>query len=600
MNIVDVVSSYDEPSSSLPEVSSSSRLSARQLQLHEAQQQQTLSHHHDKQHHHHTNSRNHSHQKRSSSDKQQPLRINANPTRRRTSGSSSSHDDHDSTATASNRDHILYPPRPSPAAKIIRHYRLVLLARVFFLVGSALFIGASYEDYKYYSTHPHHQHQMTFGPNNAFLHGSSSTPMTTGNSTLGDTQEHATTPEGYYHFYLSHSLETYISTQMMLLLGTTFCFLQVGIINFVRSPLDRYHLFQIMAGLLGLVSAMFWETRTVLSNIFYFFFVHAMTGQALMQFHSHVWSMILLPQSATQRQRQQSRDHPPEPTDAPPNHRTSLASQRKSDNRQSHTSHNNHDRSTEAHRPSSSPPRSSRRSQQQRRRLLSLSPTNIISRRQDGHFALDSDPEEEDGGRLSMSPSGLMMDDVDDESDSKRRVSSPLSFSRRQERGGRRFGSPLNLEDDDEDDDDELIFSVEPSYSLEDHGGGGGGSSAGALERGEDTEDEDCHSTKEVSHSSGDTIVNYGIGYCIADGFFIVGSAVELVVTYVAILSLPTDLDMDLPEEEANNQGGETDNISSWNAASKVLNFIPGVFWLISAILALVVTVLLHRFVQRQ
>ena len=408
------------------------------------------------------------------------------------------------------------PPSPrSKAASIIRHFRLVILSDIFFIIGSALFLWASLEEY-----------QSENDQDSQSVAGDASSIED--NSVQPQAPTPAPTPEGY-HLQLTTSIDTWITQQMILMVCATFCFLQVGIINFVRTPLDKFHFFQILAGLFGLVSAMFWETKDILSTILYFFFVHAMMGQSLMQFHSHYWKMIA-PSWSARKER----------------------------------NNNNNDTTT-----ASSPPK----------RHLSTP-----RQRQQGHFALHSP--------LDQGPPGLVEEVTEDavnRSDS--------------------FDSRYNIRKENSDPDDGHNFWIENSFSLEEpqypsspdadlpfsgnvdyRAPQGGDRGSRSTEVAGDAEQIMIQqgiqmTTRRQKRDQGDendATFQYGIAYCVADGIFILVSAVELGRTYWDIMLL------------SNDDSGNTDNTQNPS-----LLLLPGILWLVFAIMTLVATILFHRYTLR-
>lgn len=146
------------------------------------------------------------------------------------------------------------------ALKPFPYFPLLLLSNLFFILASALFSSmAYYEDYQ------GGRHRVTRSMNQTEK----------GISSLSEKEIEK--PEGY-HVKISTSLDTWVTKEMALILASTFLFLQSGIINMIRTW-RFFHICQNLAGLFGLVSAMFWETKMIISDVFYFLFIHAMMLQ---------------------------------------------------------------------------------------------------------------------------------------------------------------------------------------------------------------------------------------------------------------------------------------------------------------------------------
>ena len=375
------------------------------------------------------------------------------------------------------------PPAPvlsarSRAAIIIRHFRLVILSEIFFVIGSALFLGACLEEYKTLSNN-----QESSSP--SVVEASSEPEI---DSTLESTSPTAAPiPEGF-HLQLSTSIDAYITQQMLLMICATFCFLQVGIINFVRTPLDKFHFFQILAGIFGLVSAMFWETKDILSTIAYFFFVHAMMGQSVLQFHSHYWTM-LAPSWRARRDRRQSRN------------------------------------------------------------------------KQDTSSSKPLPMEQRQGQVLHHPPPDQMDDQIHDD----------ISFS---------IANSFSLEEPPYPPASDVDLSYTGDMTDEDMRANTGPAEQIMIQHGiEMTARKDANEDRDDD----DATFQYGIVFCVADGFFIVGSAVELVLTYWDILLL------------SNSNDDGDDNVSNAGPEPS-LHLLPGILWFIFAIITLVATILLQRY----
>ena len=364
----------------------------------------------------------------------------------------------------------------SRAAVIIRHFRLVILSEIFFVIGSALFLVACLEEYQALSN------SQESSPTSA-VEATSEPVNGTILESLSPTA--APVPEGY-HLQLSTSIDTHITQQMMLMICATFCFLQVGIINFVRTPLDKFHFFQILAGIFGLVSAMFWETKDILSTIAYFFFVHAMMGQSVLQFHSHYWTM-LAPSWTARRHRRQNKQE-----------------------------------------------------------TLSSKPLPLEQRQ--GHFSHPSSPHP--------------MDD---------HVHDDISFS---------IGNSFSLEEPPYPPSSDADLSY--TGDMTDDGNmraRSGPAEQIMIQQGiEMTARKEAHDERDDD----DATFQYGIVFCVADGFFIFGSTVELVLTYWDTLLL-------------SNSNDDDDNFSNAGPEPS-LHLLPGIFWFVFAVVTLVATILLQRY----
>lgn len=394
--------------------------------------------------------------------------------------SSSSEDDTRQSPTA-NKDAVL---KPITKVDPLRHFNLLALSQVFFLIGSSLFIAASWLE----------------------IHERSNNDRT---STFTDQLEpDEITPTGY-HLKLSTSIDTYITRQMICMLGASFCFLQVGFINVVRTPLDKFHFFQILAGFFGLLSSMFWETKTILSDISYFFFVHAMTGQSLLLLHYHMRKFVT-PTLADLKIEKQERKR--------------------------------------------------RRAGNQPQRQYTFSPI----KEQQGHFAFESSQED-----LHESPSGLMSDDgvasLDIEENYPPETKSQSS-------------------------DEEYSFSIENSFSLDQDSYPGRlsegkvdpqpehsesqESDATSLRRNMESKDDDDATTEETT-----ILLKFGSLLGIADSLFVLGSLIETALTYLTILVLPTQEDED----------------DTWNSIARGFNLVPGILWLLCAIVTLLTSMWMRR-----
>ncbi|CAB9507239.1 expressed unknown protein [Seminavis robusta] len=400
------------------------------------------------------------------------------------------------------------------SANPLRHYNLVILSGAFFIIGSVLFFWASWLEFFEHSNNARSR---------AFL--SSSESLRDSSDSRG------------FHLKLS-SLDTYVTQQMMLLMGSTFCFLQVGIINLVRTPLEKFHFFQIAAGLFGLVSGMFWESKTILSDISYFFFVHAMTGQALMLLHHHYWTLIQPFRSELRKQQERQPQPQPQPAQ------------------------------TQTQTPADDAQTPSRRPSQRLSQLLS-------PRQRKGHFALLSP------GKLS----GILDSGRDEEKGSENSEESVRSNANS---GDVSFSveESYSIKDDAQescprgDDNNPSLASKEEESSGDPNASDNNVTTSQRVAS-------DSNSTQRETAVA--TYLRFGTFFGVADGFFVLGAVVETALTYLTILVIPSS------DDDDDDNAGQ----SPWNGAARILNLAPGFFWLLYASGTTLNTVLLHRYVKR-
>ena len=412
-------------------------------------------------------------------------------------------------------------PADSAHLQPIKHFPMLILANLFFLIGSAAFTWLSWnEEYKA------GKHQIT-GENEIKFE----IPIQGGNdeevSQLQQSEEtEATTslPDGY-HLKLSTSLDTWITQEMILALAATFCFLQAAIVNLVRTW-RFYHLCQMVAGLTGLVSAMFWETKLLLSDIFYFLAMHAMLIQAILSLHMRYLNYI---QPFLDDRKRQIKE-----------------------------------RNNAVARRTSSPTRNQSRYFSPRRR-----------RNVESHFVFDSSRD------LSQNPSGLYSPS-DDENDKEE-----YSYS---EVEGHRAGSDGNC------------FSIENSYSYDENGPP---PSSPAVTSSNPTQGPDeyyettksgkqiapitSHTSTTAARSISNTRFRFGLVFCIADSLFVIGSILEVTLTYLVVFVLADDAAKTLSDNEGEQAMSPTEgSYSAWENLASGLRVVPGIMWGLRSIVVIV------------
>ena len=498
LNIVDVVSSIDEQSrpdldslggsSSFPEMMVANSPDNYHYQLQQPQQRLD-------QHHHLSNKEQQTYPYFRPRDEES--QENTTGSRQRSSTTTSGGTPPLQQTTSSTNIHLAPPPAKesakSRAAIIIRHFRLVILSNIFFVIGSALFLWASLEEYQALTKNSPAQSEL---PDD--LTGESMTPTA------------APVPDGY-RLQLSTSIDTYVTQPMLLMIGATFCFLQVGIINFVRIPLDKFHFFQILAGIFGLVSAMFWETKDILSTLAYFFFVHAMLGQSLLQLHSHYWKMLAPSWEARSNKNKNKKIE-----------ETTASSPQK----------------LAAVRPFQGPVANDSPTNQLDPTLLHVGNDEFSFSVEDG-FSLEGSPYPSPSSDAGLSYPGDITDYV------------PTTMGTSKE---------------------EQIM-IQQGIQMTAHDG-------------DHKFDGRC-----ADDNDDDVTFQYGIVFCVADGFFVFGSTVELILTYWDLFLLTNSNNTNDDDSSDNSSVGHTTT-----GLDPSVHLVPGIFWTIFAIITLVATILLRRY----
>jgi len=474
LNIVDVISDFDEEShrdssaasSSFPDLIPGVEYYSSHHQHYNNSEQSTTAEHQPKE-----------------AESLQPTRLSQQ------SVPSSSHHSSRSCTNSPPEEPEAFPSPGSRAEIIIRHFRLVILSDLFFILGSILFLCASIEQY-----------QQSNDKQLSSEESAEESPESPGDEKLYQSLSPTSAPtSGGYHLQISTSIDTWVTNQMLLMISASFCFLQVGIINFVRTPLDKFHCFQMLAGLFGLVSAMFSETRDIVSIIAYFFFVHAMTGQALLQLHSHYWKVVA-PTLAERKKERKIRESNNAPGSRSP-------------------------------------------------RFPQVSPTHSRS--------LDD-------------PSRVIID-------RKRLLSSTRAqdASNHDDDGGRGFALENSFSFEDQPDP---THAPTVAQTTSTHGLVMGPAEQLMIEQG--LQITAAQDEEQQRKDDEDATFRYGIVFCGADFIFILGSTMELVLTYVDILSLSNK-----DSEDTYMKNGEV----------RLLHLLPGVLWCTFSTIALVATILLHR-----